>query len=217
MLDFQVVFPQSLIKLSQVRYAPGIYPRTLDMIGEDFRSIDEILINGVPSPSIVVVSATRCLAQVPESILNDRVTSVTVVSRQLTISPKSLIRFRLGKSTTKVAGMLRLVQLFVKILLTTPGSDIFSKRVGGAGMRNLGRTFSTAQGSGLVADFVIAVDTTSKQIIALQAKDSTIPRDERLLSAKVLNASFNRQEGALIVGVEMMNQTGQTAIAQLMA
>lgn len=215
-IDFQVVFPADIIPLNSVRVIPGLSPRTLDVLGEDFRAIDEVRVNDVRSPSFVVLSQYRLLVQVPQSILNDTVTSVGVISNRLTLTERSLLRFKLGTRTTKVSGILRLMQTFIKVLFTTPGRDIFSPRIGGNGLAPLGANFSRNAGSSIVADFVIAVNNSSKQIIAMQSRDPTIPREERLLSATVQNATFNQNEAALIVGIELLNQTGQRALSQLM-
>jgi len=215
-IDFQVTFPSDVVALNSVRVVPGLAPRTLDVIGQDFRSVDEVQINGVRSPSFVVLNQYRLLAQVPQSLLQDTITSVSVISNQVTLTSRSLVRFKLGVRTTKVNGILRLMQTFLKVLFTTPGRDIFSPRIGGNGFGPLGSNYSINNGSGAVADFVIAVNTTAKQLIALQSRNPSIPREERLLSATVQNASFNQNELALIVGVELLSQTGQRALASLM-
>lgn len=214
-VDLQVLFPQSVVPLSSVRPLPGVQPRTLEVIGEDFRSVDEVQVNNQVSPSVVVLSPQRLIVQVPDGVL-DRVTSVTVTSNHLTLSDKHLLRFRLGRSPSKVSGIVRLMQLFVKVLLTTQGTDIWAPQLGGNGMRNLGRTFSAQAGQGIVSDFVIAVNQTTRQIIAAQAKDPRIPPDERLLRAQVLSVTYNRNEGALVPTVELLNQTGQPARTSLM-
>lgn len=213
-IDFQVVFPQNVVPLSGVRYLPGILPRTLEVIGEDFNSIDEVQVNGQTSPSVVVLSQQRMLVQVPDNVY-DRVTSIEVISNRLTLANRSLLRFRLGSSPTKVSGMLRLVQLFVKVLFTTQGSDIWSQQSGGNALKDLGRSFSAMASRGIIGDFIIAVDQTTKQIIAAQAKDPSIPMDERLMKATVTSVNFNKNEGALVPTIELMNQTGQPAITSL--
>jgi hypothetical protein len=215
-IDLSVVQPQDIIRLSSVKFVPNLFPNTLDIIGEDFRSVDEVRINDVASPSVVILSTNRLLAQVPSALLTTPLSSVTVLSSQLTFTDRSLLRFRLGRRSTKVNGLLRLCQFFVKMLFTTPGRDIFSPNLGGGGLRNIGRSFSRQEGSGIVADFVVAVDTTARQVIALQARNPRLPREERLLSAKVVAASFNAQEAALIASVELLNQTGKPVLANLM-
>jgi hypothetical protein len=214
-VDFQVVFPQEVIELSSIRLLPGITPKTLDILGKDFRAVDEVQINEVASPSVVVISRTRLLAQVPSSLGASSVQTVSVVSNRLTISKKSILRFRVGRVASKVRGILRLVQLFTKILFTRPGSDIFFQRTGGDALRNVGRTFGKSQSGSIVSDFVIAVNTARQQIVAIQSRDPSIPLDEKLLTARVRSSHFSPQQGALIVSVEVLSQAGQAAVANV--
>lgn len=216
MIDFQVVFPQQMIQLNSIRMAEGVEVRTLDVTGEDFRAIDQVLINGSESPSFVVVSKNRLLAQVPEAALLQSITTVQVISRTLVLTDQSLIKFQVGRSPSKVRGILRLVQVFLKTLFTTQGSDIFSPRSGGSALRGLGRSFGSNEGGALVSDFVVAVATAQKQIITTQSRDASIPRDERLLSARVTRSSYNKNESALVVSVELTSQAGRAALANVM-
>ena len=213
--DVQIAFPQVVVSLSSVRTLPGATPRALDVYGADFSAVDSVVINGQPSPEVIVVSKTRLLARVPDSLQKDTLTSVSVISSELTISPESLIRFRLGRTASKVSGILRLVQLFLKILFTSTSSDIFAPRIGGNALRNLGLTFGKDQGGAIVSDFVIAVGNTQRQITAIQARDTSIPRDERLLTAKVTKAGYNRAEATLVVSVELTSQAGRAATANV--
>lgn len=214
-VDFQVVFPQEAIQLSRIQFVQGLQPRTLRVVGQDFSAVDEVLINQIESPDVIILSKSQLLAQVPAQLQVDRISTVSVLSRRLTITPRSFLRFRIGGSPTKVRGILRLVQLFVKILFTTPGTDIFSPRIGGAGLRNIGQTFGIEEGGDIVSDFIIAVDNTARQIVAIQSRDPSIPRDERLLAAKVLSAGFSKEETALFVAVELISQAGRSAIANV--
>ena len=184
----------------------GLQPRTLDILGEDFSSVDSVLINGVEAADVIILSPVRLLAQVPSEVL-DRVASVQVVSRTLAITDKAKIRFRLGKSTTKVGGILRLCQVFLKILFTTPGTDIWTPEIGGAALQILGKN----EGEGLAGDFVLAVDRAAKQVRSIQAPDTRLPLTEKLLKATVLGVQYNRTEQALLPNVELINQTGQPA------
>lgn len=210
-VDFQVCVPQEVIKLSQIRDVPGLPVRTLDILGEDFRSVDQVLINDVESPEVVVLSRGRLLAQVPDVMSAVNVTSVSVLSSQLTITARSFLRFRISPTPSKVSGILRLCQVFLKLLFTTPGTDIFSKRVGGGALRTLGHNFGKDQGGDIVSSFIISVDNTARQLIQIQGRNSSIPPDERLLSASVFQAGFNKSETALVAGVEILSQAGKAA------
>lgn len=217
--DFQVAYPNEIVQLSRIRFTPtsplGL-PVSLDIVGEDFLSVDEVLINDMESPDVIVLSKTRLIAQLPDVLQKTRnVNSVTVTSRRLTITPRSLIRFKISDTPGKCAGILRLMQLFLKILLTTPGRDIFSKNMGGGALKNLGETFGADEGKGIISDFYIAVDNTSRQIVAIQGRNPKLPRDERLLSARISRATFNREQGAILAAIELTSQAGRAAIANL--
>jgi hypothetical protein len=123
-VDLQVAFPQEAIEISSITRVPGTSVPVLDVIGSDFSSIDQVLVNEIEARDFAVVNRNRLLVTVPEgSSLIIRQLSVT--SRRLVLSPRSLLRFRISSIPSKVSGILRLVQLFTKILFTTPGSDIF--------------------------------------------------------------------------------------------
>lgn len=214
MVDLQVVFPQEVVQLTSVRVLPGT-PRSIDVLGKDFRSVDEVRINDLLAPRVVVASRTRLIAEVPEAV-GGVVETVMVTSRQLTVTPKSLIKLRLGRVASKVSGILRLVQVFLKILFTSPGTDIFAQQIGGDALKNLGSTFSKSQSGALVSDFVLAVQTAVRQIIAIQGRDPSLPRDERLLTARVVSASYSHQELGLFVSVEINSQAGQAALANIL-
>ena len=189
----------------------------MDIIGDDFRSVDDVRINDIPAPDVIVLSKNRLLAQLPD-ILQTRtesVQTVLVTSRRLTVTPRSLIKFRISDSPGKVRGILRLIQKFLKILLGTPGTDIFNRNTGGGPLKNIGEVFGKDEGGGIVSDLVISVDQTSRQLIALQSRDARLPRDERLLSARVSRANFNRELSALLASIELTSQAGRAATANL--
>jgi hypothetical protein len=214
-IDFQSVFPQEAVNLSKVTLLEGPV-RSLRVIGEDFRAVDEVLINDVASPDFVVLSATQLIAQVPDMLMRfDRVLTVTVLSKRLTVTPRSLLRFRISRTPGKVSGLQRLIQLFLKILFTTPGRDIFNKRLGGAALRNVGSTFGIDSGGSLIEDFVVSVDNTARQIVAIQGRNASIPRSERLLSATVERANFNKESSGLDVTVAIKSQAGEVARANV--
>lgn len=214
-VDFQVVFPQQVIELSSVQVLFGVTPRTLDVLGDDFRAVDEVRVNDVVAPNVVVLNKKRMLVRVPEVLEQTAVSSVSVTSNSIYVSNKSILKFRVGRVTSKVSGVQRLMQVFLKVLFTTPGRDIFAPKIGAAALKNLGVTFGAEGSKQLVSDFVIAVATAARQIVAIQSRDPSIPFDERLLSAKVLAAKYSKVEEALIVSVELLSQTGRSALANV--
>jgi hypothetical protein len=213
--DIQVTYPQQLIKISSVTLLDEEVP-TLEIIGDDFSAVDEVLLNDIQSPEVVILSKTRLTAVIPEEVRGQQIVNVVVVSYRTVFSQGSVVSFRVGGTNRKTSGISRLVQLFLKVLLSTPGSDIFNKTLGGGALRNVGKSFSRTNSGSIVSDFVISVDTTVKQIIAAQARQPRLPRDERLLSAKVTSARFDAEQTALVVSIELYSQAGTSATANIL-
>lgn len=213
-VDFQVAVPQEAIRISQVLPVPGLAVRTLKITGEDFRSVDEVLMNEVPSPSFVVLNKTQLLAQVPDALKSATVSSISVLSRRLIITPRSFIRFRIGPTPGKTRGILRLMQVFLRLLFQTPGSDIFAPKLGGGALAHLGQSVSVEQGSDLVASFIISVDNTKSQLIQIQGRNQSVPPNERLLDATVQSTGYNKNETALIASIALTSQAGESAVAR---
>lgn len=216
-VDFQVCFPQETVKVNKVRTVPGLAIRTLDISGDDFLAVEDVLMNQVSAPSFIVLGKNRLLAEVPQVLASSTITSVMVLSRKLLISPRSYIRFTIGRTPSKTRGILKLLQLFLKLLLTTPGTDIFAPKSGGGALSHLGQSISTDEGTDIIADFIVSVDSTARQIVQIQGRSQATPPDERLLSAKVLSAGFNKNETAVIVSIELTSQAGTSAVAQFTA
>jgi hypothetical protein len=190
-------------------------PAALDISGVDFSAVEEVQMNGVTSPDFIVISQTRMVAQVPDVLSAATITSVSVLSRRITLTPKSFLRFRIAPSAGRVSGILRLVQLYMKVIFTTPGRDIFAPNLGGGLLRNLGATFGADQTSDVAANLVVAVSQTNRQIVAIQSRDQRIPRDERLLTARVVSTNFDRAQAALLGTIELQSQAGRSALANL--
>lgn len=214
-MDLQYFHFSDALELTGAQELPGFLPRTLELHGVDFRTAVEIYINETKSPSFIISNTRMILAQVPDSVENQSVRSISVLSSEFTATVRSQIRFRIGVNPGKVSGLKAMMQSFLKLLFTTPGSDAFVKRLGGAALRNIGRNFDLGQSSDLVADFSVAVSRTESQMRSLQGYQPRLPDDERLLSAKLLNVKFDPATTALIARLELISQSGIRAITNL--
>lgn len=205
MYDLQLVFPVATINLTSVSKVPGTDPVVLDVQGEDFRAVEDVRINNI-STQYIVFSDTRLRTVLPTGVTLATLENVEVTSAQLTLTKESLLQFRLPARPTAVSGVLKLAQLFLKILLTTPGTDIFNPLLGGGALQNLGRTFARHNSTSILGDVHIAVDRTSRQIMAMQSRQTGLPQDEKLLSAQIVGKRFDSASGTIFVAIELVNQ-----------
>jgi hypothetical protein len=214
-MDIQFIQFNDASTITQVEEIPDLVPRTLRVHGIDFRNTEEVLINEETSPSFVIASKNIILAQVPDANIRKTIRTVSVISADFTATVQSRIRFRFGVDPKKVTGLKAMMQTFLKILLTSPGTDAFAKTIGGHALQNIGRSFSSSDSSRVVSDFAIAVGRTSDQMRSLQSRQSRLPDDERLLAANLINSRFDVSLTALIARVELIAQSGKRAIANL--
>jgi hypothetical protein len=214
MVDLQVIEIRDVLLVSGVRPVPGFTPRTIRVYGKDFRSVYEVYVNDALSPSVFVITNQEMLVQVPTSLGRAPIRTVQAISNKLTNTDRSKITFRIGDTTSGVSGMTRLVQTFLKLLLQTPGRDIFAWKLGGGLLRTVARQ-TTRGGGSMVADLTVGVERASRQLMNLQSANSALPLTERLLFAHVIEAKFIQSELALVGRIGIGNQARQRGVVAL--
>lgn len=211
MYGIQLIELLDVLKVNSVRNATGVSPRSLIITGEDFRSVERVLINGTPAPTFIVYSPTQLVAEVPEVHRDANITDVAVMSSKLTFTQRSLVSFTFGTRPKKVSGVLRLMQTFLRILLRTPGSNLFHRRSGGGLPTGTGKniTKSTA------ADIQVAVSTTQSYLIGIQTPERNIAPSERLLSAEITNLDVDKFNTSISVTIVLTSHSGRRTAATL--
>ena len=216
-IDLQVIYPQNSIPLTKVRVLSGYTPPAVMVEGDDFRAVDEVWINENPAPNWTVLNPQLLVAQIPTMQVGRSINTLEVLSNRMTIGPESMLRFRIVRGGGRVNGIMRLVQLFVKVLLTTPGTDIFSPQSGGGLLTKVGQQVSLHDGGKeVIGDLVLCCAAATKQIIATQAQDPSIPPVERLLATSVENAVFDRAGLGVRANIQVVSHSGVRGYANMM-
>ncbi len=211
MIGIQLVRLLDVLKVSLVRNVPGSSPRQVVLVGVDFRNVESVLINGTDSPSFVVNSLTEITAEVPEIWRTSPISEVSVLSSQLTMTASSLVEFTFGTRPKKVAGVVRLMQTFLRLLLRSPGSNTFHPRAGGGILKRIGTNITESA----AADVAVAVGNTKAYLISIQTPERNIPPSERLLSAEVSAVSADPQHTSVSVTIVLTNHSGQRTAATM--
>jgi len=207
-MDLQFVRLLDLVPLRQVLPLRVEIP-TLDIFGQDFRKVVSVYMNGIQSPDVVVVNQGRLWAQIPDSLVGSKISSVNVYSSGLIMTERTQIQFSL-EGNRKTAGLLQLIQLFVKLLLQSPRTDSFDV-VGGGYLAHIGTNIESRQDiENKVRD---GVDVVTQAIRARQQGDTRIPLDQRLQSADVVGLRVVAETGQVDVRVAISNQAGQTGLS----
>jgi len=213
--DLQVIEIRDLLKVTSYAYVANSNPPSMLIRGVDFSSAQEVFINEAKSPDVVVTSMNVLLAQIPETQINSPIRSLIISSSRLTRTDRSHIVFRIGDTPSTVDGLTRLIQMFLKLMLQSPGTDIFSKLSGGGMLGALGKLMTNPSSSSLVADFNLSVSRARQQILALQARNPKLSMSERLLYARVISAKYNPSELALYGQIAIGNQVGKGSVVGL--
>jgi len=211
--SIQVIRLLDLLAVNSISNAVGVHPRSIVVQGTDFTSVEQVLINGMVSPEFVVYSPTRLVAEVPGSISDSIVTDVAVLSNAITLTERSLVEFTLGTRPKKATGIIRLLQVFLRQLLRTPGSNLFHPRSGGGMLRRVGGNISNSA----AADIAVAVSSTKNYIVGAQSSEQRIPPGERLLSAEISGLTVDPSNTSIYVTIVLTSHSGKRGAATLTA
>jgi hypothetical protein len=188
--------------------------QTLDIRGEQFVDVAAVRVNEVDSPEFIVLSPGRLLARVPSSKLDAPITSVVVLSSRPDLTPRAGIFFDINVGGRVAEGQVRLVQNFLKLLLTTPGSDIFLPGSGG-GLLSFVGSVTDPSGASLRSSATQGVDRAKTQLLGFQAGDASLSDDERIRSASVLAVDFDVATATLSLRVRLQSLSGEITDATM--
>lgn len=213
MIDFRFVHAKTLLKVTSMAPIRGFSPPSIVILGQTLDRTDEVILNGVTTKTFSVQSPTRLIVQIPPSQVGRAISSLQVLSTVPGLTDSDQLNFN-ASSVSKVDGIDRLVQSFIIIALSNPGSDLFEPGSGGGILGLVGRS-TDANGKGVAADLALAIEKTKSELLSLQGKDQRIPPSERLLSATLVNVNFSPSSTVLSAIVELLNSLGQSAQVQL--
>jgi hypothetical protein len=199
------------VRVNSIRNALGVSPRSIIVKGEDFRSVEQVIIDGFVAPSFVAYSTTELVAEVPEPLREAVLNSVSVLSSALTMTERSLVEFTLGTRIKKVSGSLRLMQTFLRILLRSPGSNRFHPRSGGGLLKLVGGNI----GNQTAADIAVAIQTARQYLINVQTSDRTLAPSERLLSAEIQSLNVDPGSTSSYVTIVLTSHAGTRGAATI--
>jgi hypothetical protein len=215
MTDVKILAIKDLLQITGAQTLANFSPKTLDIQGVQFLQATSVEINGLVSPEFMILNDNRLLAQVPSGQQNSVITSIAVYADTPSPTRSSVFLFEVGKSIASLTGLERLVQMFIKIALQTPGKDKFRPTIGGGLLALAGQNIGNDAQTALSSSAVSAISRTQNQIVSLQNQVPRIPPDERLLSATVLGVGFDTSTTTLALQVGITAQSGQQAVTNL--
>jgi hypothetical protein len=195
-------------------FVKGLSPLTVELRGTDFSSAETVNINETPVPEFMIVSKTTIYAQLPSS--DSPISSIEVLSSRFSRDVESaMFSFEIGNKTRKVDGVLKLVQMFTKWILQSPGSDLFNPTRGGGLQQIVGKVATGKDMQPVFASITRAVNATVSQIRAAQINVPQLPLSERLLSATLIDMKIYEEQMQARARVALQSAGGAEAVAAL--
>lgn len=210
MFDVRVITAKALLQVNAVAPVRGFNPPSLMVIGVDLYKATEIEYNGVLATEWIVAAPNRLVVRIPETQVGQFLRSVRVFTNISLAQDKALVQFGVTSPLTKISGIDRLVQSWLLIFFTTPGSDVFDQASGGGGRGLIGKTTDRYH-RGVAADLALCINRTTDEVLRLQAKVPEAPPEEKLLSGHLIGMSFNEQTSVLYAAVSLKNMVGDAA------
>lgn len=213
MADLQITYLQDIMPVTKVEPLPSATIPAVRIYGRNLLAAASVLINGIESPSFIVVSKGQLVAEIPTSLVGDLIRSVAVLSNRIVTTERSVVTFRLGGHSSKIRGILRLVQRYVLMLLTTPGSDIHNTEMGGGILRLIGKSINGNEN--IQASVQQSVAKAATDLKRIQSTSQGLSSDETLVSATIANVFFDQRTTTLAIKVQVVSAAGDAAIANL--
>lgn len=210
--DYQLVAFRDTAPLSRIGLYDGS-PYTLDVRGQNFADVVDVRVNGVRTSEFIILSQRRMLVEIPRSQRNAVIETVTVLNATLGITPSSMVSFEILSGDAFAEGRTKLVQAFLKLWMTTPGTDIFNPSIGGGLVRLTGRYADSGQ---LRAQVALSITETQTQLIRLQSGDPELGQSERLKSVTLLSSDFSPSSGVLALRIRITAVDGSSADTAIM-
>jgi hypothetical protein len=202
-MDIRVIQLTDILPISKIEKT-ALQTPSLKLTGEGFLTAINVIINNIKSPDFAILSDTVIVCEIPR--LNDRVSNVVVQGRNaLNTKRDAVINIGLTDTIGITAGLSKLVQSFVKILLTRKGSSIFDPEMGSKFRDLLGMNINDNE----VLEPLITQTVTDVEQYILDTQSSSLPLDERLLKVQITNIAYNLKEQSVSVSVMIYNANNQ--------
>ena len=185
-----------------VAYANGF----LVLSGGNYQTVRYVLVNNVRIDDIAL-NGEDLYVQLPSGMQLRDVKTIYPISETEKVNRHSVLRFGFGVYPSKIDSIGRLVQMFVKVLFTNPGTNAMFPTMGGGLRAIMSRGLAPNDYQSLMPDIITAIEKTAQYIKDAQ-KSLNLPMEERLVGAALLSATPNTNSGSINCVIKLDTQAG---------
>lgn len=202
-MDIRVIELTDILPIQKIDKT-SLQTPSIKITGSGFLSASHVMVNNVKSPEFAILSDSVIISELP--ILNERVSSVVVYGRNaINTKRDAVIKIGLTDTIGVTSGMSKLVQTFVKTLLTRKGTSMFDPEMGTRFRDLVGMNINDTE----VLEPLITQTISDAEQYIVDTQSSKLPIDERLLKVQITNLSYNLKEQSVSVSVMIYNANNQ--------
>jgi hypothetical protein len=204
MKDLAIVQPYTLLPFESISQE-GNFFRVKGP--EDYSNVVAAVINDMIIEEVAIYGRDL-LIYIPSDMDGETgdVRYVALISVETESSDETMLRLGLGAIPSEVEGVDRLIQLFVKVLFQTPGTDIFYRSIGG-GLKELRKGATFGDINSLSADIAASARKAERDVKGMQA-GMKLPGSERLVKIDVLKIRPDSGTGDVNVLLSLTTVSG---------
>lgn len=215
-MDLRVIKILDILPVTRIDLL-GYSPIVLSLTGRSFLETQSVFINDVSMPlkttgahGYTIVSSSSMHVELPATMTDTVINKIVVFGNTSTLYETSSIEFNLV-GLNQIRGISGVVQQFLKLFLTTPGTDKFRRNSGG-GIKNMAGVTLDDQGrQGIAAKLMLSARKCSEEIRASQMSGYILP-EERLVDVIIGEVGFNVETGATEIRLEVETEARRAVI-----
>ena len=209
-MDLAVVQKKSKVDILSFNVKNIFNPPVLDIIAQrGLLDTESVTVNGEKCPKVSIISDTRILAELPPNI--EQIIRLDVFSYSVEGSSEYSIFSSMSLRPTTVSGISKVIQKVIKVLLTTPGTDIFNVEMG-AGLGTLVAKNYANHGE-ISSEVITAIKLAENSILESEVR-ADMPDSDKLGSISILEIIPIEKVGVSI-SLEIINREGDTGRASV--
>ena len=202
-MDIRVIKLTDILTVHSKEYTKLSTP-SISIVGPDLSTADSVKINGMVSPSFVVMNKSKIIAQVPESEVGKQIDVVVYSYDSGNTRRNSAINIGFGNVVGKTQGQSYLVQKFIKVLMTKKGSNVFNPAEGtefyqleGSNVTNNESVISAlvnnavSDAENFILDNQTNIQNTSAKLSSAEVKRVRWLKDQQTISVSIAITSEN--------------------------
>ena len=210
MKDLGVI--QKVARLPIVSYKVNslFSPPLLDIQGRGgYTSILYIMLNDIKITNFSTLSDRRVVLEIPEEVTE--IIDLSILASDSKESEGYSITLGMNMKAVLVEGIDKVIQKTIKVLMSSPGSDIFNPTLGGGLESFVAENYSS---HGELSSEIVTAIKLAEEAILLSETRKDLPAASKLASITVLGVTPLAQSGVSI-SLEIMNQEGDTGKTSL--